>query len=327
MTNDKSIWQADFYRRPWQDDTGQVLWELLICDAEGGMLFDHATQTRSDHRTGNFRYEAICPQAAANASWLVEQLQLAASNSSEFFSTTPKSISPSPPYQGGLGGSESVTGQTKLALPDTIQVFRPQSLSLIATAGQKLGITVEPTRRTGALKQWLRSRIPQYSTTGAYNPLAVDKPPPVPLPENLWGDRWRFASLPAGDLEAAFKDRPLPILDMPEFLLPLNLGLASTIAVPGIIIYGGRKSMQLARWLQAAQPIALNYVPGELAGLILEAGLADRWVVATFSDSEAIASAQTYAQRQQQSQGLHFLLVQPDDSGMTYTGFFLLREE
>lgn len=85
--------------------------------------------------------------------------------------------------------------------------------------------------------------------------------------------------------------------------------------------------MQLVRWLQAAQPIALNYVPGELAGLVLEAGLADRWVVATFFDNEAIASARTYAQRQRQSQGLHFLLVQPDDSGMTYTGFWLLRDE
>jgi hypothetical protein len=288
------IWQADFYRRPWRDDRGQVLWELLICDAEGGMLFDHATQTRSDHRAGDFRYEALCPQASANLSWLVEQLKVAAASE----------------------------------LPKKIQVFRPQSLSLITAAGQQLGITVEPTRRTGALKQWLRSRLPQYSVNGEpYNPLAIDKPPPVPLPENLWGDRWRFASLPAGDLEAAFKDRPLPILDMPESLLPLNLGLASTIAVPGVIIYGGRQSMQLARWLQTAQPVALNYVPGELAGLVLEAGLAERWVVATFSDREAIASAQVYAQRQQQSQGLHFLLVQPDDSGMTYTGFWLLREE
>lgn len=277
MTNDKLIWQADFYRRPWRDDSGQVLWELLICN-----------------RTASFQYEALCPQASANVAWLVEQLQLAA----------------------------------KSGLPEEIQVFRPQSLSLITAAGQQLGITVEATRRTGALKQWLRSRIPQYSTNGEpYNPFAIDKPPPVPLPENLWGDRWRFASLPAGDLEAAFKDRPLPILDMPESLLPLNLGLASTTAVPGIIIYGGRQSMQLARWLQTAQPVALNCVPGELAGLVLEAGLADRWVVATFADNEVIASAQTYAQRQQQSQGLHFLLVQPDDSGMTYTGFWLLREE
>jgi RNA-binding protein Tab2/Atab2 len=277
MTNDKLIWQADFYRRPWRDDSGQILWELLICD-----------------RTGSFQYEALCPQASANVAWLVEQLQLAA--------------------QSGL--------------PEKIQVFRPQSLSLITAAGQQLGITVEATRRTGALKQWLQARIPQYSANGElYNPLALDKPPPVPLPENLWGDRWRFASLPAGDLVAAFKDRPLPILDMPESLLPLNLGLASTIAVPGVVIYGGRQSMQLARWLQKAQPVALNYVPGELAGLVLEAGLADRWVVATFADNEVVASAQAYAQRQQQSQGLHFLLVQPDDSGMTYTGFWLLRAE
>ena len=287
MTNDQSIWQADFYRRPWRDDSGRVLWELLICDAEGGTL-------SRDHRAGNFRYEALCPQALANVSWLVEQLKLAANS----------------------------------GLPDTIQVFRPQSLSLITAAGQQLGITVEPTRRTGALKQWLRSRLPQYSVNGEpYNPLALDKPPPVPLPEKLWGDRWRFASLPAGDLEAVFKDRLLPILDMPESLLPLNLGLASTIAVPGVVIYGGRQSMQLARWLQKAQPVALNYVPGELAGLVLEAGLAERWVVATFADNEVVASAQAYAQRQQQSQGLHFLLVQPDDSGMTYTGFWLLREE
>ncbi|MBC6434719.1 DUF1092 family protein, partial [Nostoc sp. HG1] len=27
------IWQADFYRRPLPDASGQVLWELLICDA------------------------------------------------------------------------------------------------------------------------------------------------------------------------------------------------------------------------------------------------------------------------------------------------------
>jgi hypothetical protein len=271
------IWQADFYRRPWRDDTGQVLWELLICD-----------------RAGNFRYEALCPQSAANVSWLVEQLILASTSQ----------------------------------LPDTIQVFRPQSLSLITAAGQQLGITVEPTRRTGALKQWLQARIPQYSRNGEpYNPLALDKPPPVPLPENLWGDRWRFATLPAGDLEDAFKDRPIPILEMPESLLPLNLGLASTIAVPGVVIYGGRQSMQLARWLQQAQPFALNYVPGELSGLVLEAGLADRWVVATFADNEIIAAAQAYAQRQRQSQGLHFFLVQPDDSGMTYTGFWLLRED
>ena len=245
--------------------------------------------------TYQFTYEASCPQSDANANWLVSQLRQA-------------------------GGGN---------LPDVIQVFRPQSLSLIETAAQQLGIVVEATRHTTALKQWLQERASQYPkqegyTGEAYNPVALDKPPPLPLPENLWGDRWRFASIPAGNIEEAFCDRPIPILQMPESLLPLKLGLASTVAVPGVIIDGGRKSMQLARWLQDAKPISLNYIAGAPDGLILEAGLVDRWVVATFEDKEVATAAQMYEQRKQLSQGLHFLLVQPDDSGMTYTGFWLL---
>ncbi|OUL24264.1 hypothetical protein BV372_28960 [Nostoc sp. T09] len=261
------IWQADFYRSPQQNPTGQNIWELLICDA-----------------TRNLEYVASCPQSEANSSWLTDQIQLAAGEH----------------------------------LPDAIQVFRPQSLSLIEAAGRNLGISVEPTRRTLALKQWLEEK--QYST-------ALDKPAPVPLPENLWGEQWRFATLSAGDVETAFSERPIPILHLPESLKPLNLGLASTAPIPGVVIYGGRQSMRLSRWLHEARPVQLNYIAGAPDGLILEAGLVDRWIVATFEDAEVAAAAKVYQQRQQLSRGLHFLLVQPDDSGMTYSGFWLLQAE
>lgn len=250
----------------------------------------------------SFKYYALCPQSQANASWLVSQLKLAA---------VPRNN-----------------------LPEIIQVFRPQSLSLLEAAGRSLGIAVEPTRRTDALKEWLQKRSRQYPklthytyTDQLYNPLALDKPPPLPLPENLWGDRWRFAALPAGNIKEAFAERPIPMLQMPEFLLPINLGLASTVPVPGVVIDGGRQSMRLARWLQEARPVVLNYIAGAPDGLVLEAGLVDRWIVATFEDKEVAAAAQTYEQRKQLSQGLHFLLVQPDDSGMTYTGFWLLKAD
>ncbi|MBH8554573.1 Tab2/Atab2 family RNA-binding protein [Nostocaceae cyanobacterium CENA357] len=261
------IWQADFYRSPQQDASGQILWELLLCNP-----------------TRNFEYAATCPQSAANSDWVTTQLQLAAGEN----------------------------------LPDVIQVFRPQSLSLIQAAGQNLGINVEPNRRTLALKQWLQEK--QY-------PLSLDKPPPIPLPENLWGEEWRFATLQAGEFVDVFIERPIPILSMPEFLQPINLGLASTLPVPGIVIYGGRQSMRLAQWLASVRPVALNYIAGAPDGLVLEAGLIDRWIVATFEDSEVAAAAKVFEQRKQQSQGLHFLLVQPDDSGMTYSGFWLLRAE
>lgn len=276
-----SIWQADFYRRPLRDTTGQVLWELLICDS-----------------TRTFEYEALCPQSQVNVTWLVAQLQRAAMRQQ----------------------------------PDVIQVFRPQSLSLIESAGQQLGLAVEPYRRTSALKQWLQERSQLYRSrkdyTGEpYNPLAIDKPPPTPLPEDLWGEQWRFATLPAGDIQEAFAEHPIPILKMPEFLLPINLGLASTVAVPGVVIYGGRQSMRLARWLADARPTALSYVAGEPAGLVLEAGLVDRWIVATFADKEVADAAQAYEKRKQLSKDLHFLLVQPDESGITYSGFWLLQED
>jgi len=277
-----NVWQADFYRRPLQDETGQVLWELLICDT-----------------TGNIIYQSFCPQLDVTRDWLLSQVKIAA---------------------------------TKTGLPDTIHIFRPQSFNLFQEVGQQLEIKVKATRRTPTLKQRLQERTLDYQqhenyTGEAYNPLSLDKPPPVPLPENLWGDRWRFASIPAGDIEEGFAQRPIPIVQMPNELLPLQLGLASTIAVPGVVIDGGRQSMPLARWLQAVQPVALSYIPGAPDGLILEAGLVERWVMATFEDEEVAAAARLYEQRKQTSQGLHFLLVQPDDSGMTYTGFWLLMAD
>jgi len=257
-------WQADFYRRPLKDATGQTWWELLICDPKN-----------------SFTYEALCPQSAANANWLVEEFKKAIASSKN--------------------------------QPEKIQVFRPQSLSLIETAAQKLGIEVEATRRTESLKTWLKARrYPQSNEP--LNPIALDQPPPVPIPEKVWGEKWRFATLVASDIEDTFAGQPIPILEIPEFLLPINLGIASTLPIPGVVIDGGRQSLRIARWIQESRPFALNYISGTPDGLILEAGLVDRWIVATFADQEVTIAAQIYEQRKQQSKGLHFLLVQPDDS-------------
>ncbi|MBD2074237.1 Tab2/Atab2 family RNA-binding protein [Phormidium sp. FACHB-592] len=287
-----TVWELDFYRRPLQNAAGDPLWELLICDSVGA-----------------FQFVTYCAQAQASASWLLTQLQSQLQAWIE-------------------------AGHT---LPDRLLVFRPQTLHLLETAGQQLGIAIEATRRTPRLKHLLVERSRQYATltdslearyTGqGYQPLALDKLPPVPLPEKLWGDRWRFASLPAVDLIDTVSDRMIPILSVPEALLPLKLGLASTVPIPGVVIDGGRQAMRLANWLQQSQPVSLGYIPGAPDGLILEAGLADRWILTTFEDTEVATAGQAYEQHKQLSQGLHFLLVQPDDSGMTYSGFWLLKPE
>lgn len=249
--------------------------------------------------TRSLEFSEFCPQPEANSTWLVSQFQRVAKGRQ---------------------------------LPEQVQVFRPQCLSLVEAACGTLNIPVEPTRRTVALQRWLKERAEQYLrmegyTGQPYKPFQVDSSPPLPLTENLWGEQWRFAALPALDLEEGLIERPIPILEAPKFLFPSQLRLAGTTGVPGVIIYGGRQSMKLASWLQQQHPISLQAIAGAPAGLILEAGLSDRWVVATFEDPEVTAAGAAFERRKQVSQGLHFLLVQPDDSGITYSGFWLLRAE
>ena len=245
-----------------------------------------------------FQFTATCTQPQATVAWLGEQLQQAIAQS------------PTP--------------------PELIQVFRPQCLSLVETACQPLNIPVEPTRRTLALKQELQRRSHTYPehpnyTGQPYNPLALDSPPPQPIPEQLWGEQWQFVTLPADDLEAGLLERPIPIQDTPTPLCPSQLQLAPATPIPGVIIYGGRQSMTLARWLQEQRPVSLAAVQGEPSGIVLAAGLCDRWILVTYDDAAVITAAQTFSQRLQSSHGLHFLLVQPDNSGVTFTGLWLLQ--
>ena len=246
---------------------------------------------------GAVRAIAWCPQAEVNAAWLTAQLQAAAAGH----------------------------------LPQQIEVFRPQALSLLEVAGHGLGVAVKPTRLLPALKQVLRQRATVYPqlpgyTGQPYDPLALEAPPPVPVPENLWGDRWRFGAIAAADLIPAFAHKPIPIRATPDDWQPAALGLASSQPIPGVIIDGGRVSMRLARWLADTRPAFLHYIPGEPDGLILEAGLVDRWILATFDDPDVQTAARTFQERQQAAQGLHFLLIQPDDSGLTYSGLWYLRK-
>ncbi len=272
-------WQADVYRRPLQDEAGNALWELVVCEGDRALLI------------------AACPQPNLSAAWLTGQLTTAIN----------------------LHGK-----------PDRLLVFRPQSLSLLEVATEPLNISVQGSRHTPALKALLQHRADDYPTlpnyTGQpYDPIALDRPPPVPLSDALWGDRWRFAAIPSSDFMLAFAEKPIPIRSTPDRFLPQQVGLASTTPIPGVVIDGGRASMRLARWLQDQNPVAVQYVPGAPDGLVMDTGLVDRWILTTFDDADVGAAGQTYQQRLAESNGLHFLLIQPDDSGITYTALWLLR--
>jgi RNA-binding protein Tab2/Atab2 len=269
-----TIWQADISSRPRSNEQGEVLWELVICDADGGWY-----------------HTAICPQPQVNSEWIAAQIKLAAEDN----------------------------------LPQEIQVFRPQSWGLIQMAGKKLGIEVVATRRTIALKKQLQQQADNYHNAN-YQPLSIESPPPQPIPDVLMGDKWQFVTLTAKELVTDFNDRPIPIVSMPDYLLPPHWGLGANVAIPGVIIYGGKQSMRLARWIAETEPVSLDYLGDDPGGLLLDAGLADRWVMVTFNDPEVSRAAKLYEARKKLVHGLHFLLVTPDDSGITDSGIWLLQK-
>ncbi|HIK26382.1 MAG: Tab2/Atab2 family RNA-binding protein [Thermosynechococcus sp. Uc] len=244
----------------------------------------------------DFYYTTFCPEPLVSSTWLITEFK----NCSQ-------------------------------PLPERIQVFRPQSLGLVELACQELNIPLEATRRTPALKHYLRRRAQEYPSlktytyTGeAYDPLAIEQPPPLPLPEDIWGESWQFAAITPADLEQLMQ-YPLRILAFDMAMLPEALGLTSDVLIPGIILYGGRKSLKLARWFQEQVPYRLEFVPGQPCGVVLHSGLRDRWVFLTFENAEIAKAGELFRDRLQSTQGLHFLLIQPTPSDVTYTALWLLQ--
>ena len=246
-----------------------------------------------------FTYGATAPQPEVNSSWIQRQLQTALHKSGK--------------------------------APNELRVFRPQALALIKTAAESLPFSVQATRYTPALKQWLVQRSRWYLSqpnfaAEPYEPIKLDQPAPIPLPDSLQGEKWRFVSLSAQDFQESLLYEPIPLRSVPEDWLPLPAGLASDATIPGLIIDAGRQAMALCQWLQEQQPAAIAYIPGAPDGVILEAGLVERWILLTFADESVKAAARTFTERKIRTQGLHFLLVRPDDSGITFTGLWLLRQ-
>lgn len=249
--------------------------------------------------SGQILHQAQCSQTQARFDWLIRQLEICIQK----------------------------TG----SCPERIQLFRPQSLSVFELAANELNLMVEPTRHTPALKRLLAVQAERYPTaanyTGEpYQPLHITSLPPVPVPDHLWGDGWQFTGLMAGELETHLITQPIPILSLRMDMLPSQLGLETSLFIPGVIIYGGHRSMTLARWCQEQNPAEVEFIPGQPNGLIMSAGLRERWVLATFEDPQVRQSAQGFMTRRAAAKGLHFLLIQPDESGVTYTGLWLLQQ-
>ncbi len=281
----KTDWEIDFYSRPILDENGKKRWELLITN----------TNDFKDKKT--FKWEKICPASSVNSIWLKDALEEAIS-------------------EANAQGWDT---------PSVLRCWRSSMKTMIKRAADQIGIELISSRRTYSLLEWLIDRERNfYPKQKGY--IGVNLAPPsnpitnqaIPLPEEVRGDSWSFASLSLNTLREADEWKI-------EFsnLIPINESINENSSIPGIRLFSSKRSLALAAWLGGLEPVKLLI---EETQIILEAGQADRWLVTDVDDEAKKAIENNFINTKKDADGLQFISVQKSPDQSYLDGFWMLRD-
>jgi len=281
----KTDWEIDFYSRPIVDENGKKRWELLITN----------TNDFKDVRT--FKWEKICPASNVNSIWLKDALEEA------------------------IDEAHSQGWDT----PSVLRCWRSSMKTMIKRAADKIGIELISSRRTYSLQEWLLERERNfYPQQKGY--IGVNLAPPsnpitnqaIPLPEEVRGDSWSFASLSLNTLREADEWEI-------EFsnLIPIKDSISQNISIPGIRLFSSKRSLALSAWLGGLEPVKLLI---EGTQIILEAGQADRWLVTDVEEAAQNAIKNNFLKTKRDANGLQFISVQKSSEQNSLDGFWMLRD-
>ena len=281
----KTDWEIDFYSRPIIEEDGKKRWELLI------------TSTNNFKDRTTFKWEKICPASSVNSIWLKDALEEAID---EAF----------------LQGWEK---------PSVIRCWRSSMKTMIKRAADQIGIELISSRRTYSLLEWLSDRERSfYPHQKGY--IGVNLAPPsspitnqaIPLPEEVRGDSWSFASLSLNTLREADEWEI-------EFskLIPIKDSINQKISIPGIRLFSSKRSLALAAWLGGLEPARLLI---EDTQVILEAGQADRWLVTDVEKEAKEAIENNFINSKRDADGLQFISVQKGPEENYLDGFWMLKD-
>ena len=281
-----SDWELDFYSRPILDADGRKRWELLI-----------TTTPSSEDGDTPFRFSKVCPSSEVNSIWLNTALSEAREHA----------------LQEGYGA------------PVRLRCWRSSMRTMVQRAATEQDIEVISSRRTFALLDWLEQREREvYPKEEGFmaGPLAPPPAPvvapPIPLPEEVQGDAWSWATLPAALLRDA-GDWPMSF----SGLLPVPTNLEDEAQVPGLRLFSQSRSLAMAGWLGGLEPVRL-LVEGRQ--LILEAGQDDRWLVSDLDGEAAKSIASALETSQTTVRGLQFIAIQASPDEQAFAGFWMMRD-
>ena len=281
----KCDWEIDFYSRPLIDENGKKRWELLI------------TSTNDFKEKKTFKWEKMCPASTVNSIWLKDALEEA------------------------INEAKNQGWDT----PSVLRCWRSSMKTMIKRAADQIGIELISSRRTYSLLEWLIDRERNlYPKQQGYT--GVNLAPPsnpitnqaIPLPEEVRGESWSFASLSLNTLREADEWKI-------EFsnLIPIKDSIDENIFIPGIRLFSSQRSLALAAWLGGLEPAKL-LIQG--TQIILEAGQADRWLVTDVEEEAKNAINKNFQNAKRDADGLQFISVQKSAEQNSLDGFWMLRD-
>ena len=197
--------------------------------------------------------------------------------------------------------------------------------TMIKRAADQIGIELISSRRTYSLFEWLidreRSYYPQqkgYIGVNLAPPLNPITNQAIPLPEEVRGDSWSFASLSLNTLREA-DEWEIKFSN----LIPIKASLNQNISIPGVRLFSSKRSLALAAWLGGLEPAKLLI---EGTQIILEAGQADRWLVTDVDKEARQAIENNFQNTKKDADGLQFISVQKSPEENSLDGFWMLKD-
>jgi hypothetical protein len=210
--------------------------------------------------------------------------------------------------------------------PSRIRYFRFAMQNMITRACEDLGISVQPSRRTLALKDWMDYRQREvYPNEPGYTDkpspsIGAPPPAPKPLPDALIGQQWALVSLPVQDLA----DMPEWPIDFGEAFPTEFAGISDDTLIPGLVIFSSR-AMPMAGWMSGLEVSELRVEASKLPRLVLETGSADSWIIANLTTPDLQKEASNFESAKAAANQVHFLAVQADPNAEAFAGFWLMQ--
>jgi hypothetical protein len=210
--------------------------------------------------------------------------------------------------------------------PSRIRYFRFAMQNMITRACEELGVSVQASRRTLALQDWMEYRKREvYPNEPGYTDkpspsIGAPPPAPKPLPDALIGQQWALVSLPAQDLA----DMPEWPIDFGEAFPTDVAGVSGDTLIPGLVIFSSR-AMPMAGWMSGLEVSELRVEASKPPRLVLETGSADSWIIANLTSPDLQKEAGEFESAKAAANQVHFLAVQENPEAEAFAGFWLMQ--